>query len=177
MEQASAESGAARKAQIEGHPIQAGAEEDFRTSMRRHASGVCIVTAGLGEDVNGMAVTAASSFTMEPPSILVCINRSASISESLGEGDRFGLTVLGNHHQDVAAAFSRKPSGRPRFDHGRWILRPGGTPWLEDAPANLSCVVDQQLTYGTHLALVGRVLHVRLGPDTPSLVYRDGRYT
>ena len=170
MEQASAESNTVQV-------IDDFMEQDFRTSMRRHASGVCIVTAGSGEDVNGMAVTAATSFSMEPPSILVCINHSASISQALHQGRRFGLTILGSHHQDVAAAFSRKPSGRPRFENGRWRLDPEETPWLEDAPANLSCVVEARLSYGTHLARVGRVLEVRLGPDAPSLVYRDGRYT
>ena len=149
---------------------------DFRNSMRRHASGVCIVTAGQGEAVNGMAVTAASSFSMDPPSVLVCLNQSASIFSQLGEGASFGLTLLHRGHEAVTAAFSRKPSGRARFDHGPWRLEPGQPPWLEDAPANLGCVVEGTFSYGTHTAVIGRVRQVRLGPDAPSLTYRDGRY-
>ncbi len=123
-----------------------------------------------------MAVTAASSFSMDPPSVLVSVNRSASIHSDLGIGRHFGLTVLGRQHEAVASAFSRKPSGRTRFDHGRWRLEADTPPWLEDAPANLVCFVERSLAYGTHTALVGRVQHVRLGPDEPSLIYRDGRY-
>ena len=144
--------------------------------MRRHASGVCVVTVGVGDEVNGMAVTAVSSFSMDPPSVLVCVNRSASMSGELLDRGLFGLTLLGRQHEGVAGAFSRKPSGRPRFDQGLWRFRPDRPPWLENAPANLLCTLDGRLDYGTHHALVGRVVEVRLGPDEPGLVYRDGRY-
>ena len=93
--------------------------------MRRHAAGVCIVSVGTGEAVNGMAVTAATSFSMEPPSMLVCINETASIADDLREGVAFALTLLGCGHETVATAFSTKPIGRPRFDHGRWRLTEG----------------------------------------------------
>lgn len=148
----------------------------FRQAMRRHAAGVCIVSTGEGEDVNGMAVTSATSFSFDPPSVLVCVNETASIAARLGEGCVFGLTLLGRAHEAVAAAFSRKPSGRPRFDHGAWMLEAGEPPWLADAPANLACVVERTLSYGTHMALIGRVRSAKLGPHGPSLVYRDGRY-
>ncbi len=177
MEAFPTESASPKLSQQAGPALEPDFAANFRTSMRRHASGVCIVTVGAGENVNGMAVTAASSFSMDPPSILVCINGSASLAQHLEEGVDFGLTVLGVQHQALAAAFSRKPSGRTRFDHGRWRLETGKTPWLEDAPANLVCIVDRRLAYGTHLALIGRVQDARLGPDAPSLVYRDGRYS
>ena len=144
--------------------------------MRRHAAGVCIVSIGEGEAVNGMAVTAATSFSMEPPSMLVCINEGASIAGELVEGAAFGLTVLGCGHEAVAAAFSRKPSGRPRFDQGAWRLEAGALPWLHDAPANLACVVVRTLAYRTHRAVIGRVDGVHLGEASASLIYRDGVY-
>ena len=150
--------------------------EGFRTAMRRHAASVCIVSVGLGEAVNGMAVTAATSFSMDPPSMLVCVNEGASIAQDLQEGVAFSLTLLGRGHEDVASAFSRKPSGRTRFDHGRWRLQAGELPWLEDAPANLACTAVSTLSYGTHRAVIGRVENVHLGETRPSLVYLDGVY-
>ena len=144
--------------------------------MRRHAAGVCIVTVGSGEVVNGMAVTAATSFSMDPPSMLVCINEGASIAEALREGVPFGLTLLSRGHEPVAAAFSRKPSGRARFDHGLWRLEADALPWLEDAPADLGCTAVRTLSYGTHRAVIGRVDKVHLALANPSLVYLDGVY-
>ncbi len=144
--------------------------------MRRHAASVCIVSVGTGEAVNGMAVTAATSFSMSPPSMLVCINESASVAQDLKEGVRFGLTLLGRGHEAVAAAFSRKPSGRSRFDSGRWCLGTGELPWLEDAPASLGCTAVRALSYGTHRAVIGRVDSVHLADALSSLVYLDGAY-
>jgi flavin reductase (DIM6/NTAB) family NADH-FMN oxidoreductase RutF len=159
---------------------QVGPESDapalFRQAMRRHAAGVCVLSAGQGERLNGMAVTAATSFSMDPPSVLVCVNEAASLAPQLVDGACFGLTVLGREHEEVAAAFGSKPSGPARFRHADW-RRPGDdAPWLEGAPANLSCIVERRLTYGSHTAVIGRVTAVRLGPDAPSLVFRDGVY-
>lgn len=145
-------------------------------ALRRHAAGVCVLTGGAGEEVNGMVVTAATSFSMEPPSVLVCVNRSASVSALVEGSGAFGLTLLAREHEAVASAFSRKPSGRPRFATGDWRFEPDRTPWLADAPANLWCRVERSLAYATHTAFVGRIEAVRLGPDRPSLVYRDGVY-
>ena len=146
----------------------------FKTAVRRHAAGVCIISTGAGEAVNGMAVTAATSFSMHPPAMLACVNRSASITAQLSSGSRFCLTLLGVQHAPVAQAFSRKPGGRARFDHGTWRLESGELPLMEDAPANISCRIEQVFAYGSHAALVGLMQGVRLGPDTVSLVYRDG---
>ena len=153
------------------------AEADaFRIAMRRHALSVCILSAGGEEDANGMAVTSAGSFSMAPPSMLVSVNTSASLSPTLQIGAPLGLTVLGRQHQEVVAVFSRKPSGRTRFDTGDWRLGPDEPPWLAGASANLSCVVEAELAYGSHRALVARVLKTRLGDDGPGIIYRDGEY-
>ena len=144
--------------------------------MRRHVAGVCVLSAGRAEGANGMAVTAATSFSLDPPSVLVCINDAASVSAQLRPGDLFTLTVLGAAHRDVAEAFSRKPGGRARFRVGAWTLPPDGPPRLDDAPANLQCRVVRELAFGSHRALVGEVEAVRLGPDGGSLLYRDGAY-
>ena len=108
--------------------------------------------------------------------MLVCVNRSASISAELLTGVHFRLTLLGAQHAPVAQAFSRKPGGRARFHHGRWRLGAGELPLLEDAPANISCRIEKVFVYGSHAALVGLVQDVRLGPDMAGLVHRDGAY-
>lgn len=146
----------------------------LRTAMRRHAAGVCILTTGAGEAVNGMAVTAVCSFSLDPPSMLVCVNRSASVVRDVEVGGRFGLSLLARGHEPVVEHFGRQPSGRGRFCDPSWRLEPGELPRLDGAPANLGCRLERTLEYGTHLAWIGRLEAVRLGPDAPSLVYRDG---
>ena len=148
----------------------------FKEAMRRHAAGVCILTVGEGEDVNGMAATAVTSFSMSPPSLLACVNQEASIAQVLRPGARFGVTVLGRRHEEVVARFSRKPTGRARFDDDQWRFTIGGRPWLADAIANLACEVQVCFGYATHQALIATVTAARLGPQGPSLIYRDGAF-
>ena len=149
-------------------------DETFRIAMRRHAAGVCVITLGEGEEVNGMAATAVTSFSMDPPSLLICVNGTASIAKDLTVGACFGVTFLGRRHEEIVALFSRKPSGRPRFVDPAWRFEPDGRPWLADAVANLNCKVQTSLAYATHVAVIGDVLSGELGPEGPSLIYRDG---
>lgn len=148
----------------------------FRVAMRRHAAGVCIITCRAGDELNGMVVTSATSFSMDPPSVLVCLNQMTSLAPMVKVARVFGLTILGSGHEEVAARFSRKPSGAARFDQAVWRLDDDRQPWLEGAVANLSCVVERETIFGTHIAVIGRIVDVHLGDDVPSLIYRDGAY-
>lgn len=123
-----------------------------------------------------MAVTALASFSMDPQSLLVCVNKAASILPALSQGARFAVTLLGCGHTDVVKAFFRKPGGRPRFEHPGWRLQPGELPILEDAVANLACMVEATLAYGTHRVIIGRVLASVTGPAVPSLIYHDSDF-
>ena len=153
-----------------------GPDAAFKEAMRRHAAGVCILTVGEGEAVNGMAATAVTSFSMDPPSLLACVNREASIAQVLKPGARFGVTVLGRRHEEVVARFSRKPTGRARFDDDQWRFEDDAPPWLADAVANLSCEVQMGFDYATHRAIIANVTGAHLGPQGPSLIYRDGAF-
>ena len=144
--------------------------------MRRHPGGVCVLSLGYGASANGMAVTSATSFSLEPPAVFVCVNMAASVCASLVEGADFCLTVFGGQHEGIARAFSRKPSGLARFGCGRWRVEPAAPPWLEDAPANLECHLVARLVFGSHVGVLGAVRDVRLGPSSTGLVYHEGVY-
>ena len=163
-------------AEAEAHARAAPVEQAFRTAMRRHAAGVCVITTGTGEEVNGIAATAVTSFSMDPPALLVCVNAAASLAQDLRVGARFGVTLLGRRHEEVVAAFSRKPSGRLRFVDEAWCFDPHGCPRLSDAVANLLCEVKVSVAYATHLAIIGGVCSGQVGPEGPSLIYRDGAF-
>lgn len=148
----------------------------FRQAMRLHVAGVCIVSVGRGEKVNGMVATAVTSFSLDPPSLLVCINQSASIASQLVADGHFGVTLLAQHHAEIATTFSGKPSGRSRFDHGPWRFSQTAPPLLEDAAANLICRLAATLSYATHHALIGRVERVTARSEMPTLLYGNGAY-
>jgi len=149
---------------------------DFRGAMRRLASAVGVVTA-IGEDgPTGMAATSITSMTVDPPAVLVCVNRSASIHACLTQGAAFNVSILSRHQQEVSAAFGGKVARELRFTIGQWTPDHRGIAMLDGAQANLSCTVDVLVPYGTHSVVIGRVDAVRLSDAVGPLIYQDGIY-
>ncbi len=148
----------------------------LKGAMRRLASGVAIVTA-LGEDVPvGMAATSITSLTMDPPAVLVCVNRTASIHAHLSAGCPITINLLSREQREVSAAFGGAVARELRFGVGQWAVDHQGLPILDGAQANLSCTVDSLVPYGTHSIVIAKVEAVRLSDSVDPLIYQDGAY-
>ncbi|RAI64792.1 flavin reductase [Pseudomonas fluorescens] len=148
---------------------------DFKQAMRRLTSTISLITTRQGGLPFGMAATAVQSVTADPATILVCINRSASISAALEESGRFAVNMLHLSHVDLVPVFSGKLKGEERFEHGQWIEM-HGVPVLADAQAALVCEVSEVASIGSHDVIFGRVLWVDTRPDISPLLYEDGRF-
>lgn len=149
---------------------------DFRGAMRRLASGVALVTtADAGGARYGIAVTALMSLSMEPPSLLLAINRNASLCEPLLARGLFGVSILARAHQAPCHAFVTAPAAE-RFGHGDWTAHASGIPLLESALAGLVCRVDKAEPFGSHMVIRGLVDYVALDPSSDALIYLDGHY-
>jgi flavin reductase (DIM6/NTAB) family NADH-FMN oxidoreductase RutF len=149
---------------------------EFKRAMRRLASTVTIISTA---DVNGvrygMAATAVNSVSMDPPSLLVCINLDASIYAPLTGRGAFCVNVLTTEHEDLVSAFSGRLTGTERFTVGDWRNDVTGIPYLEDAQCNLVCGVDTVVPFGTHSIIVGRVTAARVAEGIAPLIYADGK--
>ncbi len=151
--------------------------QEFRLAMRRLASTVSIIsTTDTAGRRHGMAATAVNSVTMDPPTVLVCVNRSASIHEPLLEREQFCINMLMNGHEDLVAAFSGKMQGEERFTLGEWRQDDAtGMPYLDDAQSSLVCQVETVTPVGTHSVILARVLDARVADPVAPLLYADGR--
>ena len=148
----------------------------FRSAMRRLASTVTILTTHRLGQRSGMTATAVTSLSVEPPALLACVNRSASIHPDLSDGARFCVNILGSMHVGLSTAFGGQADPEVRFDHGVWQHDAFDVPYLADAPANVFCVVAQMIEYGTHSVVIGRVYAALAQPMAAPLLYGDGRY-
>lgn len=148
----------------------------FKAAMRRLASTVTIVSTAHDGQRYGMAATAVSSVTTDPPAILACVNRSASIHAALGVGARYCINLLGPRHAGIVGAFSGQMTGEERFGRGDWRVGPGGQPHLADAAACIFCVLALSTPYGSHSIVVGEVEAVLLPGGPEPLIYRDGGF-
>src|SRR5918993_3283406 len=90
----------------------------YRLAMRHVAATVYAVTTGHRGGRFGILATAVSSLSFDPPSLLVCVNRSASLHGPLACAETFAVNVLGLGNRDVAEHFMR--SGADRFEVGEW---------------------------------------------------------
>eukprot|EP01037_Dinobryon_pediforme_P035855 gene35855-42489_t len=112
---------------------EADSTADFRNAMRRVASTVHIVTATDGHYRHGMTMTAVSSLSMDPPSMIVCINKSTLLHEIMLAARRFCINSLCQSQEPISAAFSGKISPEERFGIGQWGKDNDGLDYLVDA--------------------------------------------
>lgn len=148
----------------------------FRSAMRRLASAVAIVSARGCDGPAGIAVTSVTSLSMEPPAVLVCINKSASFHGCLAIDMPLTVSILSRHQREVSMAFGGSVPRERRFEVGCWADDESGAPILCDAQANLACRVDSITPYGTHSIVIARVEAVRLCGGVEPLIYQDGSY-
>lgn len=139
--------------------------EAFRASMRVCAASVSLVT---GRDLagawHGMAVTSAGSLSMDPPSMMVAINRSASIHPVISLTGQFTLNLMGENHLSLLDRFSRSDMRDQRFSDDDWAEGPHGQPILRGALSAHVCTVGATHDFGTHTVFFGNVVAVIL-PD------------
>jgi flavin reductase len=147
---------------------------DFKHAMRRLASTVAIVTSGRDSEWTGMVATAVTSVAADPPTLLVVVNRSASLSPVLAQSGHFCVNLLSQRHASIVGAFSGKKKGMERFVGGGWSACDEGFPVLEDAVASLVCKTVHALELATHTIFVGEVRDVHCHDEIDPLIWVDG---
>jgi flavin reductase (DIM6/NTAB) family NADH-FMN oxidoreductase RutF len=152
--------------------------DDLRGAMRHLVGGVSVITSGHGEDITGMTVTSVSSLSLDPPSLIVSINRASSTWPVLERDGFFGVNVLTSDQRDIAERFAGRNGlkGRERFIGSEWITRGSGAPLLVGAAAALDCEVEHWIEHHSHAVVIGRVRHVLSSKREAALAYWQGRY-
>jgi flavin reductase (DIM6/NTAB) family NADH-FMN oxidoreductase RutF len=151
---------------------------DFRNAMRQLTGGVSVITAGRGRDISGMTVTSVSSLSVDPPALIVSINREASSWPLVKRYGYFGVNILASDQIDIADRFTGKGGlkGAARFAGAQWMTRASGVPLLAGALAAIDCEVEDIVERHSHAIVIGRVLDVAVSARTAALAYWQGRY-
>ncbi|WP_407166932.1 flavin reductase family protein [Bradyrhizobium sp. ORS 111] len=151
---------------------------DFRGAMRHLTSGVTVITAGRGGEISGMTVTSVSSLSVDPPSLIVSINRAASSWPLIARHGVFGVNILTADQLDIAERFTGKGGlkGAERFAGAEWTTRASGVPLLIGALAAIDCQVEETIERHSHAIVIGRVLDVIASQRTAALAYWHGEY-
>jgi flavin reductase (DIM6/NTAB) family NADH-FMN oxidoreductase RutF len=152
----------------------AGADSDtaveFRRTLGMFATGVTVITTLVDEQVHGMTANAFMSVSLQPPLIVISVDRRARMNNLLREGVRFGVSVLEENQSVLSDRFAGRGGDGPEPDFG--LVH--DTPLVEGALAHLVARVARSYWGGDHSLFLGRVEYVRYGDGTPLLFHGGG---
>ena len=149
----------------------------YRAGMRRLAAGVCLITSHRGDVFGGMIATAVTSVSSDPPTLLICVNRNASLFEMIQETGRFCVNVLAASAVPIVEQFSSSARRGDRFTTDEWTTLASGSPMSAHALVAFDCQVAKVVDWQTHGIFLGEVCEV-LCPDSVAapLLYMDQRF-
>lgn len=150
--------------------------DQFKLGMRSLAGAVSVITSAHSGHRYGMTATAVCSATAEPPTVLVCINRTTATHGSIAKGGVFCVNVLRAEDLEVSTQFSGAQTGDARFRSREWTRLSTGSPVLIDALVSFDCRVVKKMAHGTHSIFLGQVEQVLFGNKGRPLLYADGQY-
>jgi flavin reductase (DIM6/NTAB) family NADH-FMN oxidoreductase RutF len=150
--------------------------DDPRVALRRtlgmFATGVTVITTRERAQVHGMTANAFMSVSLEPPLVLISVDRRTKMCALLHEGRNYGVSVL----CETQSALSDRFAGRsvenapePRFE----MIH--DTPLVEGALAHFVANITRSYWGGDHSLFLGRVEYARYSEGTP-LLFHGGRY-
>lgn len=151
--------------------------QDFLTAMRYTAASVAVVTTDGPGGRAGVTVSAFSSLSADPPSVLVCIHEASPVLPLIQANGSLCVNLLDAGQSHVADSFAGRIAQwrQDRFACADWVQQDGAAPQLEGALASLQCTLAQDVPYGSHHILIGQVQQAHCSASE-GLLYADRGY-
>lgn len=150
----------------------------YKQLMKQHAGVPVIIATGSSGHRTGLTATAFCSLSDSPPSVLVCVNKSASAYPVIRETGSFSVNILREDQATIALCFSGQTGlkGEDRFTGGQWITQSTGAPVMADSLGSLDCLLEREYEHGTHAVFVGLVQSIRSDEESEPLIYFRGGF-
>jgi flavin reductase (DIM6/NTAB) family NADH-FMN oxidoreductase RutF len=148
---------------------------ELRQTLGSFATGVAVATT-LEAPGTPKRFTANSdtSVSLDPPLVLVCVDKAASCYPAFAQAKHFGINILCEAQQHVSRTFASKSADK--FAGLPWISGITGSPIFPDSVAWLDCELHDRIEAGDHLIVIGKVLSFGHAPDKRPLGYHRGSY-
>ena len=150
----------------------------YREGMSRMAAAVNVVTTDGAAGLAGFTATAVTSVSDDPPTLLVCMHKTAQSRPRLLANGVFCVNTLGAGGAGLADVFAGRTGKHldARFEHGNWDRLVTGAPVLNDAAVSFDCRLLDVKDVATHHVLFGEVVAVRLGGQMQTLSWLHRGY-
>jgi 4-nitrophenol 2-monooxygenase / 4-nitrocatechol 4-monooxygenase, reductase component len=148
--------------------------DTFRDAIGHFASGVTVITAAHEGQRFGATASAVSSLSLEPPMLLVCLNRESATGRAVEQAGHFAVNVLGQDQGALARHFASRSADK--FAGLDVSDGEHGVPLLGDALAQFECRVVEHVTGGTHSVFLAEVDVARTREGEAPLAYFRGEF-
>jgi|SRR5690625_150719 len=140
---------------------------------RKFVTGVLAITTIEDSHPRGLVVNAFSSLSLDPPTIIVCVQQKSTSHALLYARDHFAVNMLAVDQIDHAKTLAAK--GTDKFANIPWSAGPFGSPIIQGSVGWLEVVVTERFQATTHTLFVARVVAAEY-TERPPLVYSGGKF-
>lgn len=155
---------------LDGEPTK----EALKAFNCQFITGVTVVTTTDAEGKpRGLAVNSYNSVSLEPPLVMVCIQKTSSTYPSLFGATHMGINILGCNQRDTLRTFASK--GADKFAELEWHKGPNGSPLLDGSSASVEVEIKERFQALTHTIFVGRV-RTSESTDNDPIIYKAGQF-
>jgi flavin-dependent trigonelline monooxygenase, reductase component len=160
-------------------PQQPGARvidvAELRRTLGSFATGVTVVTTLDSEGApKGFTANSFTSVSLDPPLVLVCVDKTSGCYPALADASHFGINILCKDQRQVSETFASKIADK--FAEVPWLRGITGSPIFPDSTAWLDCTLHDRLVAGDHLIVIGKVLDFGHSPEKQPLGFHRGNY-
>lgn len=147
-------------------------EAAFKKALSYFASGVTVVTTEYEGQWFGITVSAFSSVSLNPPLVLICIEKSVRAHDPIAKAERYAVNILKEDQEVLSRRFASRIENKFEGVPARLgILK---VPLLEGVLATLECRLRGTFPGGDHTIYVGEVVSVQTRDGNPLIYYRAG---
>lgn len=140
---------------------------------RQFVTGVTVLTTMDGQKPRGLAVNAFASISLDPPTVMVCVQHTSSTHDCLFRAGHLAINILSTDQLDVVHRFAARSDDK--FTGLDWAPGPFGSPLLDRSSAQMEVEIRERLQASTHTVFICRVVEARVS-ERPPMIYSAGRF-
>ena len=148
--------------------------EALKAFNRQFITGVTVVTTRDEENApRGLAVNSYNSVSLDPPLVLVCVQKTSSTYPSLFRSKYMGINIMSRDQRDTLGVFASRD--KDKFSQVEWHEGDYGSPMITNSAASIEVEIKERFQALTHTVFIGRVLSAEASESEP-LIYKAGKF-
>lgn len=149
----------------------------FKQVLGRFCTGVTIVTFKNESGIHGLTVNAFSSVSLEPPLVLICVDKQGVSHQILSEAEAFVVNLLSKGQTELAYRFADASlSSEQRYADSVYWLTDNGIPVFEDNLGFLECMIYERFDGGDHTIFLGEVENGDVSENKRPLIFYSSQF-